>query len=90
MLPLDSLQMDGDVKFAFYILNAQDVIYAMFEIGHFVGKLGNNKVCVLHTSDINFPSIMPGVLVKLISVKLEEASFGLLKDLKSAGYQINF
>jgi hypothetical protein len=31
---------------------------------------------------------MPGVLVKLITVKLEEASFGLLKDLKAAGYQI--
>jgi len=34
--------------------------------------------------------MMPGVLVKLITVKLEEASFGLLKDLKLAGYQINF
>ena len=91
MLPLDSLQVDAHVKFAFFIINTADAAYAMFEIGHFVGKLGKNRVCVLHTSDINFPNnMMPGVLVKLITVKLEEASFGLLKDLKLAGYQINF
>jgi len=90
MLPLDSLQVDAHVKFAFFIINTADAAYAMFEIGHFVGKLGKNRVCVLHTSDINFPNnMMPGVLVKLITVKLEEASFGLLKDLKLAGYQIN-
>jgi predicted nucleotide-binding protein len=90
MLPLNSLQVDAEIKFAFFIINPHDVVYAMFEIGHFVGKLGKNRVCVLHGSDVNFPNSMPGVLVKLISVKLEEASFGLLKDLKSAGYQINF
>jgi len=90
MLPLDSLQVDAHVKFAFFIINTADAAYAMFEIGHFVGKLGKNRVCVLHTSDVNFPNnMMPGVLVKLITVKLEEASFGLLKDLKLAGYQIN-
>jgi predicted nucleotide-binding protein len=90
MLPLDSLQVDANVKFAFFIINTADLTYAMFEIGHFVGKLGKNRVCILHSSDVNFPFNMPGVLVKLITVKLEEASFGLLKDLKSAGYQINF
>jgi hypothetical protein len=91
MLPLDSLQVDANVKFAFFIINPADLAYAMFEIGHFVGKLGKNRVCVLHSSDVNFPNnMMPGVLVKLINVKLEEASFGLLKDLKSAGYVINF
>jgi hypothetical protein len=40
-------------------------------------------------SDVNFPKNIPGVLVKSIVVKLEEASFGLLKDLKAGGYQIN-
>ena len=90
MLPLNSFQFDAEIKFAFFIINPSDLLYAMFEIGHFVGKLGKNRVCVLHNSDVNFPQTMPGVLVKLITVKLEEASFGLLKDLKSAGYQINF
>jgi len=90
MLPLETLQVDGEIKFAFFIINPDDLAFAMFEIGHFVGKLGKNRVCILHSSDVNFPFNMPGVLVKLITVKLEEASFGLLKDLKSAGYQINF
>jgi predicted nucleotide-binding protein len=91
MLPLDTLQVDAGIKFAFFVINTADIVYAMFEIGHFVGKLGKNRVCVLHNSDVNFPNnMMPGVLVKLITVKLEEASFGLLKDLKAAGYQINF
>ena len=90
MIPMEALQVDPDVKFAFFILNSADLIYAMFEIGHFVGKIGKNRVCVLHNSDVNFPQTMPGVSVKLITVKLEEASFGLLKDLKSAGYEINF
>jgi predicted nucleotide-binding protein len=91
MLPLDSLQMDAGIKFAFFVINTADVAYAMFEIGHFVGKLGKNRVCVLHNSDVNFPNnMMPGVLIKLITVKLEEASFSLLKDLKAAGYQISF
>ena len=88
MLPLDSLQMDPGVKFAFFVLNSDDLTYAMFEIGHFVGKLGKNHVCVLHMSDVNFPKNVPGVLAKPIVVKLEEASLGLLKELKAAGYQI--
>ena len=90
MLSLDSLPIEANVKFAFFIINSTDLAYAMFEIGHFVGKLGKNRVCVIHSSDISFPNNMPGVIVKLISVKLEEASFSLLKDLKSAGYEINF
>jgi hypothetical protein len=89
MLPLDSFQIDTSIKYIFFVINADDLAYAMFEIGHFVGKLGKNCVCVLHMSDVNFPKNVPGVLIKPIVVKLEEASFGILKDLKAAGYQIN-
>jgi predicted nucleotide-binding protein len=90
MLALDSIPLDEEVKFAFFIINPRDLAFAMFEIGHFVGKLGKNRVCVIHNSDFNFPNNMPGVLVKPITLKLDEVSFSLLKDLKSAGYQINF
>ena len=90
MIPMTSFQLDAEIKFAFFIINPHDVVYAMFEIGHFVGKLGKNRVCVLHSPDVSFPSNMPGVLVKMITLKLEEASFGLMKDLKSAGYKISF
>ncbi len=89
MLPLETLQVDADVRFAFFIVNPDDLAYAMFELGHFVGKLGKNRVCVLHMSDVEFPKNVPGVLEKSIVIKLEEASFGLLKELKASGYQID-
>jgi hypothetical protein len=89
MLPLDTLQVDDGVKFAFFIINPDDLAYTMFELGHFVGKLGKNRVCVLHMSDVEFPKNVPGVLEKSIVIKLEEASFSLLKDLKASGYQIS-
>jgi hypothetical protein len=40
-------------------------------------------------SDVNFPKNVPGVLAKPIVIKLEEASLGLLKELKAAGCQIH-
>jgi hypothetical protein len=89
MLSLETLQVDAGVKFAFFVINSDDLTYAMFEIGHFVGKLGKNRVCILYMSDVRFPKNVPGVLAKPIVVKLEEASLGLLKELKAAGCQIN-
>jgi predicted nucleotide-binding protein len=89
MLALDKLQDRPEVRFAFFILNAEDLAYAMFEIGHFVGKLGSNHVCVLHMTDVNFPKSVPGVSIRPIVVKLEEASFSVMKDLKAAGYKIS-
>ena len=89
MLPIDMLQFDPNAKFAFFIINQNDLAYALFELGHFVGKLGKNRVCVLHMSDVDFPKNVPGILEKSIVIKLEEASFTLLKELKSSGYQIN-
>ncbi len=89
MLALDKLQERPEVRYAFFILNSDDLSYAMFELGHFVGKLGNNHVCVLHMTDVNFPKGVPGVAVRPIVVKLEEASFSVMKDLKAAGYKIS-
>jgi predicted nucleotide-binding protein len=90
MISLESLQMESEIIFVFFVINIDDLAYVMFEIGHFVGKLGKNRVCVLHNPDVKFPQNIPGVLDKVITVKLEEASFSLLKDLKAAGYQIDF
>jgi len=89
MLALDKLQEQPDVRYAFFILNTEDLAYAMFEIGHFVGKLGNNHVCVLHMTDVNFPKGVPGVSIRPIVVKLEEVSFSVIKDLKAAGYKVS-
>jgi predicted nucleotide-binding protein len=89
MLTLDKLQDNPEVRYAFFVLNSDDLSYAMFEVGHYVGKLGNNHVCVLHMSDVNFPKGVPGVTIRPIVVKLEEVSFSVLKDLKAAGYRIS-
>jgi hypothetical protein len=89
MLNLDTLTEQPGVKFAFFVLTMDDLGYAMFELGHFVGKLGKGNVCVLHMTDVPFPPNVPGVVDKPIVVKLEEASLGLMKELKALGYKIS-
>ncbi len=89
MLALDGLSTESNARYAFFVINSDDLAYAMFEIGHFMGKLGSGRVCVLHMTDVNFPKNVPGVTVKPIVVKLEEASLSLIKELKMVGYKIN-
>jgi predicted nucleotide-binding protein len=89
MIALDAIPEDPDAKFAFFIFNSEDVNYAMFELGHFVGKLGRNHVMVLHMTDVDVPKNIPGVLVKPIVVKLEEASLSIIKELRSVGYTLS-
>jgi hypothetical protein len=89
MLNLDKLKHQSEAGYAFFVFNSDDLAYAMFEVGHFVGKLGTGRVCVLHMSDVEFPRKVPGVTVKPIVVKLEEASLSLMRELKHAGYQIS-
>ncbi|HEX9614037.1 MAG TPA: TIR domain-containing protein [Bacteroidota bacterium] len=89
MLALDKIQHHSDITYAFFVFNSDDLAYAMFELGHFVGKLGAGRVMVLHMSDVNFPKNVPGVTTKPIVVKLEEASLSIMKELKSLGYKIS-
>jgi len=89
MVALESIADDEGVKFAFFVLNSEDLTYAMFELGHFVGKLGKNHVMVLHMTDVEVPKNIPGVVVKPIVVKLEEASLSIIKELRTAGYTLS-
>jgi hypothetical protein len=89
MLGLESITDAQGAKFAFFVLNSEDLTYAMFELGHFVGKLGKNHVMVLHMTDVDVPKNIPGVVVKPIVVKLEEASLSIIKELRSAGYALS-
>jgi len=89
MLALESLPESTDAKFAFFIFTSEDLAYAMFELGHFVGKLGKGRVVVLHMTDVAVPKNIPGVLTKPIVIKLEEASLSIMKELKGAGYVIS-
>ena len=88
MLALDEIHENPNIHYAFFVVNSQDIAYIMFELGHFVGKLGKGHVMVLHMSDVNFPKEVPGVVVKPIVVKLEEASFAIVKELKAMGYSV--
>lgn len=88
MIDLERIELSNDAKYAFFIFNSDDLTYAMFELGHFVGKLGKNHVCVLHMTDVAIPKTIPGVIIRPIVVKLEEASLGIMRDLKSSGYTI--
>jgi hypothetical protein len=89
MLGLESLTDVEGAEFAFFVLNSEDLAYAMFELGHFVGKLGRNHVMVLHMTDVEVPKSIPGIVVKPIVVKLEEASLSIIKELRSAGYALS-
>lgn len=89
MLALDTFTHEADIKYAFFVFNSDDLAYAMFELGHFVGKLGQGHVSVLHMSDVAFPKNVPGINVRPIVVKLEEASLAIMKELKGAGYKIS-
>lgn len=89
MLALDQLKDQKDARYAFFVFNSDDLAYAMFELGHFVGKLGQGHVGVLHMSDVSVPKNIPGVTVKTIVVKLEEASMSLMRELKGVGYKLS-
>lgn len=89
MIALESITGEEGAKYAFFVLNSEDLTYAMFELGHFVGNLGKNHVMVLHMTDVEVPKNIPGVVIKPIVVKLEEASMSIIKELKSAGYALS-
>ena len=89
MIALENITGDEGAKFAFFVLNSEDLTYAMFELGHFVGNLGKNHVMVLHMTDVEVPKNIPGVVVKPIVVKLEEASLSIIKELRLAGYALS-
>lgn len=60
----------------------------IFEFGYFLGKLGRHKVAGLVKGDIEVPSDYSGVLY----IPIDEAGawrFLLIKELKSAGYDID-
>jgi hypothetical protein len=78
-----------NVKFAYYLFSADDNNNAMFELGYLVGRVGPHKIVCIHKKEDTPPKGVPGIAYKEIVVKLEEISFGLIKDLKSAGFAVS-
>jgi predicted nucleotide-binding protein len=62
----------------------------IFEFGYFVGKLGRNRVCCLYKGDVTLPSDLSGLIYKKIVTDVESEGFSLIKELKAAGYRLQF
>jgi predicted nucleotide-binding protein len=78
-----------NVKYAYYLFTADDVQSAMFELGYLLGKIGPTHIVCIHKKEDAPPKGIPGIAYKEIVVKLEEISFGLIKDLKASGYSVS-
>jgi len=61
----------------------------IFEFGYFVGRLGRKRVCCLYTGEVSLPSDIQGLIYKRFVSSIEEVAYGIIKDLKAAGYQVS-
>jgi predicted nucleotide-binding protein len=60
----------------------------IFEFGFFVGRLGRQNVCCLHTGDVELPSDLGGFLYKAFKDSVEEVGWGIAKELRARGYAL--
>ena len=91
-----------DASYAFILLTPDDICYSVkkkemrarqnviFEFGYFVGKLGRGRVCCIYKENVSLPTDVSGMLYKKIQNKIEEKSLEILKELKKAGYNVEF
>lgn len=63
----------------------------ILELGYFIGRLGRqNHVCVLKKGNVEVPSDILGIVYKAYNGDDEGWKLALAKELKAAGYQIDF
>jgi predicted nucleotide-binding protein len=60
----------------------------LFEFGYFVGKLGRSRVCCLYFGNVSLPSDVSGMIYKKYEKSIDEVAYGIIKDLRAAGYAI--
>ena len=60
----------------------------IFEFGYFVGRLGRSRVCCLHKGEVAVPSDLEGILYKKVKSSVDEQAYGIIRELKAAGYDI--
>ena len=60
----------------------------IFEFGYFVGRLGRSRVCCVYTGDVALPSDIHGMIYKRFHTSIDEVAYGIIKDLKAAGYGV--
>jgi len=60
----------------------------IFEFGYFVGRLGRSRTCCLYRGNVTLPSDLDGLVYKRFDKSIEEAAWGIQRELKAAGYQL--
>jgi predicted nucleotide-binding protein len=78
---------EGKAKTEIHLKNRarQNVI---LELGYFIGKLGRERVLPLYSDGVDLPSDLHGLLYTPID-KAETWKFAIVKELKSAGYNVD-
>lgn len=61
----------------------------IFEFGYFVGKLGRARTCCLYTGGVSLPSDIGGMIYKKYEKSVEEVAYGIIKDLRAVGIEVN-
>jgi predicted nucleotide-binding protein len=60
----------------------------VLEFGYFIGLLGRDRVCCLHTGDVELPSDMHGIVYIPFGSSVEDIRLKIMKELQEAGYEI--
>jgi predicted nucleotide-binding protein len=100
---IEKFEAHAEVSFAVVILTGDDLgcpkdqsesarprgrQNVVFELGHFVGRLGRRKVCTLYEEGVEIPSDFSGI----VYIALDGAGAWrtlLARELKAAGFQID-
>ena len=67
--------------------NPEPVKNVTFELGFFIGELGDHRVCGLRRSSVELPSDYSGI----VYVLMDDVGWkvGLAKELREAGFEID-
>ncbi len=98
---IEKLEHYGDVGYAVVLLTPCDIGKAqeetefvprarqnvIAELGYFIGRLGRNRVSIIHRTNVDIPSDFKGL--GYISYNNSSWKFDLARELKSAGYNID-
>ena len=60
----------------------------ILEFGYFIGKLGRDRVCCLHTGDVELPSDMHGIIYLSFEKSVKKCREMIIRELRAAGYKI--
>ena len=100
---IEKFERHADVDFAVVLFTPDDIGYpvgrpeqarprarqnVVLELGFFLGALGRQRVCVLHTGDIELPSDYAGVLYLPLDAS-GAWRFMLAKEMKAGGMKID-